>query len=240
VARLYTAALNRAPDPSGLNFWASAIGAGVPISQLASQIGASAEFQTRFNAPDNTGYVQQLYRNALGREADADGLNYWLGRLNGGTTRGDVLVAFAESAENKARTAPLIQAGIYDQDEGVAKVARLYDTAFNRLPDLAGLTSWRNALATGSTIDQVAQGFTNAQEFINIYGGPATSPDALVDALYRNTLNREPDPGGKAFFVQELQSGAATRAQVVLSFSESQEHILNTVPDIEGGVHLTG
>ena len=39
----------------------------------------------------------------LDREADTDGLNYWLGQLNSGAeTRYEVLLGFSESAENKA------------------------------------------------------------------------------------------------------------------------------------------
>ena len=47
--------------------------------------------------------VNNLYKNVLGREADTGGLNYWLGQLNSGAeTRYEVLLGFAESAENKA------------------------------------------------------------------------------------------------------------------------------------------
>lgn len=239
VVRLYKAALDRAPDPEGLNFWASNIAAGVPIRTLAGQIAGSAEFQTRYNAGDNTGFVQQLYRNALGREADAPGINFWLTALASGSTRGDVLVQFSESAENKANTAPLIQAGIYDQDEGMASVARLYDTAFNRLPDLAGLLSWKDALSNGGTVAQVAQAFSAAPEFLALYGGPGAAPGVLVDALYRNTLDRAPDQAGRDFWVRQIETGTATRAQVVLGFSESAEHRASTLGNIEGGLRYT-
>jgi hypothetical protein len=30
---------------------------------------------------DNTGFVQQLYRNVLGREADTAGLGDWVGQM---------------------------------------------------------------------------------------------------------------------------------------------------------------
>lgn len=123
VVRLYKAALDRPPDAEGLNFWASNITAGIPVQILAGQIAGSAEFQSRYNAADNIGFVQQLYRNALGREADAPGINFWITARANGSTRGDVLTQFSESAENKANTAALIQAGIYDQDESISAVA---------------------------------------------------------------------------------------------------------------------
>ena len=53
------------------------------------------------NVSDST-YVNTLYKNVLGRDADAGGLNYWLGQLNSGAeTRYEVLLGFSESAENK-------------------------------------------------------------------------------------------------------------------------------------------
>ena len=40
--------------------------------------------------------------NVLGRDYDQSGYNYWLGNLNSGLeTRYDLLLGFAESAENK-------------------------------------------------------------------------------------------------------------------------------------------
>ena len=47
-------------------------------------------------------YVNNLYKNVLGREADTAGLNYWVGNLtNGIEERHEALLGFSESAENK-------------------------------------------------------------------------------------------------------------------------------------------
>ena len=46
--------------------------------------------------------MNTLYKNVLGRDADTGGLNYWLAQLNSGAEpRYEVLLGFAESAENK-------------------------------------------------------------------------------------------------------------------------------------------
>ena len=60
-----------------------------------------------------------------------------------------------------------------------------------------------------------------------------------MDALYANTLDRAPDAAGRAFWVQQIESGRATRAQVVLGFSESAEHRTATLGNIEGGLRYT-
>lgn len=46
--------------------------------------------------------------------------------------------------------------------------------------------------------------------------------------LYQNVLDRLPDPSGAAFWNGQLNSGAQTRAQVVLSFTESAEFMTDT------------
>jgi len=64
----------------------------------------SAEFKQRYgeNVSDST-YVNTLYKNVLGRDADIEGLNYWLSQFNSGAeTQYKVLLGFSESADNKA------------------------------------------------------------------------------------------------------------------------------------------
>ena len=51
----------------------------------------------------NAKYVETLYVNVLGRDYDQEGYNYWLGNLNSGfETRYELLLGFAENAENLA------------------------------------------------------------------------------------------------------------------------------------------
>ena len=103
--RLYNASFARFPDPSGLEYWIDKYSSGVDDSRaVASSFLASTEFKERYgeNVSDST-YVNMLYKNVLGRDADTGGLNYWLGQLNSGEeTRYEVLLGFSESAENKA------------------------------------------------------------------------------------------------------------------------------------------
>tara|TARA_B100000427_G_scaffold298276_1_gene279179 strand:- start:90 stop:917 length:828 start_codon:yes stop_codon:yes gene_type:complete len=102
--RLYNAAFKRLPDADGLEYWINQFSSGAnSIRVVASSFLGSAEFAERYgdNVSDST-YVNTLYKNVLGRDADTGGLNYWLGQLNSGAeTRYEVLLGFAESAENK-------------------------------------------------------------------------------------------------------------------------------------------
>lgn len=63
----------------------------------------SAEFIELYGEDvSHANYVNNLYKNVLGREADTAGLNYWVGNLtNGIEERHEALLGFSESAENK-------------------------------------------------------------------------------------------------------------------------------------------
>ena len=103
--RLYNAAFARFPDASGLEYWINQYSSGVDDSRtVASSFLISDEFSERYGANvTNAKYVETLYVNVLGRDYDQDGYNYWLGNLNSGQeTRYELLLGFAESAENKA------------------------------------------------------------------------------------------------------------------------------------------
>ena len=102
--RLYNAAFARFPDASGLEYWIEQFSSGKNTRRVVAQsFLASEEFTEKYgsNVSDET-YVNNLYKNVLGRDADADGLNYWVGNLNNGIeTRYEALLGFSESAENK-------------------------------------------------------------------------------------------------------------------------------------------
>lgn len=239
VYRVFEAGLDRAPDAIGLNYWGAQIEAGVPLNAIGNSVVQSPEFQGRYGALDNTAFVQQLYQNVLGRPGEAAGVNGWVSALNASSTRGDVLVGFANSQENVNNIASVFTAGIWDQDEKAAQVSRLYDTAFNRLPDLDGFLSNKASLDAGLGLEQLARNYSQGAEFAVLYGGPNVAPAALVNALYLNTLNRPADADGLAFWTQRIQSGAQTREQVIVAFSESLEHQILMLPSIEGGIVFT-
>ena len=102
--RLYNASFKRLPDPDGLRYWIENFSSGKDDERaVASSFLVSEEFRQRYgeDVSDST-YVNTLYKNVLDRDADTGGLNYWLGQLSSGAeTRYEVLLGFAESAENK-------------------------------------------------------------------------------------------------------------------------------------------
>src|SRR6185312_13663955 len=128
-----------------------------------------------------------------------------------------------------------VQQGLWIGDTAAGEVARLYDTVFGRLPDGSGLADWTHTLEGGASLQTVANGFVASQEFQTTYG--ALNDTDFVTLLYHNVLHRDPDAGGLANWVGELAAGQ-TRAQVVVGFSESPEHVGAMAPYIDNGVWL--
>jgi len=124
VARLYQAAFDRAPDIGGLNAWLDVYSASIPASvkalntvvalaqtpiapgsiTIAQGFTSSSEFQNAYSGLDNQGFLTRLYNNVFSRAPDTAGLAAWTTAMNNGYTKEMVLVGFAESTENIAKT----------------------------------------------------------------------------------------------------------------------------------------
>ena len=111
VGRLYDKALDRHPDDDGMNWWCRNIKnhTMTPVAAAESFI-LSPEFEAK--GLNNEEYIKVLYRTFMGREYDQDGLNYWLGRINSGESRRNILRSFAGCPEFTAIAA---KAGISEE-----------------------------------------------------------------------------------------------------------------------------
>jgi hypothetical protein len=104
IARLYSAAFDRDPETSGLNFWVDSYEKGRALVDMANDFYRSPEFSSKYGPLDNGQYVERLYRNVLGRAGERSGVEFWLGHLNDGLSRAKVLAQFADSPENVQKT----------------------------------------------------------------------------------------------------------------------------------------
>lgn len=117
------------------------------------------------------------------------------------------------------------------------QVYRLYQAAFGRTPDSAGLGYWIAQADKGMSLHDVAQSFVTSKEFQTLYG--ASPSDAVfLSNLYKNVLHRDADQGGLDYWGGELAHGMQ-RADVLASFSESTENQLATNSAIQYGISYT-
>lgn len=116
--RLYLAALGRMPDEAGLRFQTGLLEDGATRERLALAFVESAEFEARYGSdPDAGAYVDALYLNVFGREADEAGRAFWSDALDAGVTREAMLVAFAEGAESREAAGPYLAGGPFVPDD---------------------------------------------------------------------------------------------------------------------------
>lgn len=100
AASLYEVIFGRTADAAGHAYFT-----GQDNGQLigsANDMLRSEEFTKKFGPVDqmsNADFLNVIYRSAFSREADADGLDYWLSKLAGGMTKGEVALSFACSSE---------------------------------------------------------------------------------------------------------------------------------------------
>ncbi len=122
--------------------------------------------------------------------------------------------------------------------EGNAAIAyRVYQAAFDRKPDAAGLGYWIAQLDKGISLQAVADGFIHSPEFELRYG-EQSSDAAFVDGLYKNVLHRAGEAAGIKFWTEALAAGVA-RADVLAAFSEGGENQAQVIGSIQNGIEYT-
>ncbi len=222
VARLYVAAFGRNADSAGLIQQYAGLRSGLSLAQLGDGLAGSAEFANRYGALSNADYVNALYQNVLGRPGDASGVAFYNGALARGASRGTILAAFADSGEERGRLNG--NPNVTYAAAAEAQVARMYDAALGRDADPTSFNTFTQAVINGTSLQTVALSFLGSPEFSNRYGAAPTD-QALVDGFYQNTLHRAPDAAGEAQFLRALASGGFSRADLLVAFADSQEHI---------------
>ncbi len=113
--RLYAAAFARTPDEAGLRFWVARFQEGVPLEAIAEAFTGSPEFALLFGEdPTDAAYITALYRNVLEREPDQPGFEFWLNAFSTGLRdREEMLIEFADTPENIARTREVLEDGVF-------------------------------------------------------------------------------------------------------------------------------
>ncbi len=242
VYRLYQATLGRNPDIAGLQNWSARLISGeASLSEVAGRFVVSAEFRQTYGALEDGDFITLLYQNVLGRNPDPVGFASWTGHLETGKfSRADVVEGFSQSREfvsnTETKALAYSRAGIQAQFSD--DVFRLYQATLDRAPDPGGFRNWSQRLADGMDYGDAIAGFTNSIEFRANYG--ETDDLGFVTLLYNNVLDRNPDPGGLANWVDRLETQGWERTQVVMGFANSREFVAKTTPDLIAWVRDRG
>jgi hypothetical protein len=150
-----------------------------------------------------TGYYQTILRRT---PSDAEVASWNTVVQGGGLTLEQVRTFFLNSPENTNIVDPII---------------RLYQSAFNRQPDAAGLDHWTNVVRAGTPITQIANLFAQQTEFTNRYGTDTGVSSAYVISLYNNILGRTPS----AAEITSWTSSGLSRGAILRGFSDAPEAV---------------
>ena len=123
-----------------------------------------------------------------------------------------------------------------DLDGVGGQAYRIYKAAFDREPDSGGLGYWIAQMDNGMDMVEVAARFIDSNEFRTLYGANPTNGEFLTK-VYNNVLDRDPDAGGYAWWIDQLENNPEKTWQKVLAdFSESPENQANVADLIAEGI----
>ncbi len=225
VERMYTVALGRDADPSGVGFW---------VDNLYSYADDGASISKGFIlGPEFIGYnysnsefIEILYHTYFNRELDEAGEAFWSSALESGASREAVLAGFVNSPEffNLCRGYGISRGYLYEDgnavNPGIYRFAeRLYSTILERQGDEEGIEAWTVAIAGGGcSPEAAAESFFWSGEYLS----KNTSDEDFVKALYRTFMDREADQAGVDAWKELLVNGV-DRKTVLQSFAACPE-----------------
>jgi len=122
-----------------------------------------------------------------------------------------------------------------DINASAGQAYRIYQAAFNRTPDSAGLKYWIGLMDAGVPLSAVSSAFIASVEFQRLYG-PKPTNELFITKLYDNVLHRAPDPGGYAYWLGLMSTGGVDKTSALINFSESNENQAGVIGVIQNGI----
>jgi hypothetical protein len=151
---------------------------------------------------------------ALGTPVTLAATTPWPGSAFGGWTgacAGAGACAVAMSAARSVTATFVYTGSAYSYDY----VAKAFVAYYGRPADPGGQAYWAGRMdAEGRSLNAIIAAFGSSAEFNRRYGGLTNA--ALITRIYQQTLARDPDPAGLAWYVGELQAGRRTLQTITL------------------------
>ena len=173
------------------------------LTATTSWIGNTRRFGP-FN-PDGLAYVARQYLDFVGRNPTPSEAATWINHLRSNPAA-DIITSLQASSA-------------WDGNAGMN--TRLYRAAFLRNPDTSGLDFWVRQRWGSRGPVSIANHFTASSEFTAKYGSLSTND--FVTRIYQNVFNRDPDSGGRTYWVNKLNRGIG-RGQMLYELSNSSEY----------------
>ncbi len=153
----------------------------------------------------NERYINQVFFELLNRPADPGALQFFAPQLAAGTAKEVVLLEIESSVNASGRNEY--------QDNTINNVFQQF---LGRNADLGALNFYDAQLTNGVGIQQIEAQVIGSDEY---FANAGSTNNGFVEAMYRDIVNREPDAGGEAFYINLInettqQNPNFTQAQV--------------------------
>ncbi|MEM7342151.1 MAG: DUF4214 domain-containing protein [Actinomycetota bacterium] len=217
VALLQRAYTGGPGDASSLYFLESQQAGGRTVASISAILARSPEFQAGPGGLDDRAFAEWLYTDVLGRTPEPAAVDIWVGQLEQGVSRSDIMVRITASPEFIAR-ATVDPAGA----DAAVLIWRLYDAYFDRTPDQWGFDHWYRAWQRGVSMGEISAAFAATDAFGARFGSVADDDDQFVERAYRELLGRPADDEGLAYWTGQLSAGLP-RSAMMLTIAGSAE-----------------
>lgn len=178
----------------------------------ATTIGASPASAA---TPANRAYITSVYKDLLDRAnptQDAGGIKYWADRLEGGTSRKDIVRALTYAPP---------------QEYFGFQVDLYYNLYLERSADPGGFAYYKARFADGrKNQGDIVATLVGSTEYYSKAGG---NLDAFVNRAYFDILGRQVDADGLQFY--KVIAGRRGRGSVARILLKSPEHLRAEVTD---------
>ena len=154
ISVVFSALLGREADANERARWTSSLERGATPSDFVRTITSSREFVLNHPSITVEEFVENMYREALGRSSDKEGFAYWTSTIvDQSSARNAIEAAFA--------SAEFSLCGLNPEET----VRRIYRSALLREPDKGGLEYYSGLIENGATPLDIARQATYSQEF---------------------------------------------------------------------------
>ncbi len=234
VAELYIVFFGRAPDADGMAHWVQALSSGSSIHDLAVGFSQSDEYQSHYGDLSAEEAIHHFYQNALDRQADFDGLDYWTGKISQGHSFWEVAVGKIEAAFNGGDNVDTNDTAIVRNKVEVAKYvsltlasndAALVDGAFDGVTaDLLSVSVVETALSNlSNSVPRHIEGTSGSDTLI---GG--NSDDTIVGKAGADVLVGK--EGSDRFIFNPGDSGITLdSADVIADFDPELDKLVSEI-----------
>ena len=184
-----------------------------PVAVAGGATVGNINFGDRRTLPPNQSFVDQSFRDLLGRGADAGAIASFGGALDQGSLeRPDVDLIIESSPEFRAR-----------------QIDQLFSQLLHRSADAGGKQAFLAAFAAGFSSEQIESAILSSAEYFQTRGGNTNT--GFATALYQDVLGRPIDSAGLSNAQKFLGNGGSRLqlSQSVQASPEADTHDVRTI-----------